>query len=31
MRVSVGCTVDGKDPKDLQQEINDGEEVQLKI
>ena len=24
-RVSVGCTVDGKDPKDLQQEIDDGE------
>ncbi|PWZ03932.1 60S ribosomal protein L12 [Zea mays] len=23
--VSVGCTVDGKDPKDLQQEIDDGE------
>ncbi|MBA0572945.1 hypothetical protein Golob_000246 [Gossypium lobatum] len=23
--VSVGCTVDGKDPKDLQQEISDGE------
>ncbi|KAG8387679.1 hypothetical protein BUALT_Bualt02G0046400 [Buddleja alternifolia] len=23
--VSVGCTVDGKDPKDLQQEINDGD------
>ena len=23
--VSVGCTVDGKDPKDLQTEINDGE------
>nr|GMD22624.1 60S ribosomal protein L12 [Ipomoea batatas]GME21278.1 60S ribosomal protein L12 [Ipomoea batatas] len=23
--VSVGCTVDGKDPKDLQQEIADGE------
>ncbi|KAG8647259.1 hypothetical protein MANES_09G068860v8 [Manihot esculenta] len=23
--VSVGCTVDGKDPKDLQQEITDGE------
>ncbi|KAG4974444.1 hypothetical protein JHK87_031265 [Glycine soja] len=22
--VSVGCTVDGKDPKDLQQEISDG-------
>ncbi|ONK63948.1 uncharacterized protein A4U43_C07F20560 [Asparagus officinalis] len=22
--VSVGCTVDGKDPKDLQQEINEG-------
>uniref|UniRef100_K4BS09 Ribosomal protein L11 C-terminal domain-containing protein n=1 Tax=Solanum lycopersicum TaxID=4081 RepID=K4BS09_SOLLC len=24
--VSVGCTVDGKDPKDLQQEIIDGDE-----
>jgi large subunit ribosomal protein L12e len=24
--VSVGCTVDGKDPKDLQSEIDDGEE-----
>ncbi|KAM0034728.1 putative ribosomal protein L11/L12 [Helianthus debilis subsp. tardiflorus] len=24
--VSVGCTVDGKDPKDLQQEIADGDE-----
>ena len=23
--VSVGCTVDGKDPKDLQEEIEDGE------
>ncbi|KAB2071267.1 hypothetical protein ERO13_A08G198100v2 [Gossypium hirsutum] len=23
--VSVGCTVDGKDPKDLQQEIDDGD------
>ena len=23
--VSVGCTVDGKDPKDLQQEIADGD------
>ncbi|XP_030958491.1 60S ribosomal protein L12-like [Quercus lobata] len=23
--VSVGCTVDGKDPKDLQQEISDGD------
>ncbi|KAG4385355.1 hypothetical protein GLYMA_12G075500v4 [Glycine max] len=23
--VSVGCTVDGKDPKDLQQEITDGD------
>ncbi|XP_042404699.1 60S ribosomal protein L12-1-like [Zingiber officinale] len=23
--VSIGCTVDGKDPKDLQQEISDGE------
>lgn len=23
--VSVGCTVDGKDPKDLQQEIEDGD------
>jgi len=23
--VSVGCTVDGKDPKDLQTEIDDGE------
>ncbi|CAN1142957.1 60S ribosomal protein L12-3 [Linum perenne] len=23
--VSVGCTVDGKDPKDLQEEINDGD------
>lgn len=23
--VSVGCTVDGKDPKDLQQEVEDGE------
>ena len=23
--VSVGCTVDGKDPKDLQQEIQEGE------
>ncbi|KAF2284651.1 hypothetical protein GH714_028836 [Hevea brasiliensis] len=23
--VSVGCTVDGKNPKDLQQEITDGE------
>jgi len=23
--VSVGCTVDGKDPKDLQAEIDDGE------
>ncbi|MCL7046127.1 hypothetical protein MKW94_018286 [Papaver nudicaule] len=22
--VSVGCTVDGKDPKDLQEEIADG-------
>ncbi|KAL9277177.1 hypothetical protein ACSQ67_025274 [Phaseolus vulgaris] len=29
--VSVGCTVDGKDPKDLQQEISDGDiEVPLK-
>ncbi|KAF2300601.1 hypothetical protein GH714_014363 [Hevea brasiliensis] len=28
--VSVGCTVDGKNPKDLQQEITDGEvEVRL--
>ncbi|XP_041026922.1 60S ribosomal protein L12-like, partial [Juglans microcarpa x Juglans regia] len=25
MCVSVGCTVDGKDPKDLQQEIIDGD------
>ncbi|KAJ6407974.1 hypothetical protein OIU79_012863 [Salix purpurea] len=25
--VSVGCTVDGKDPKDLQQEITDGDVV----
>ncbi|KAF5192974.1 60S ribosomal protein L12 [Thalictrum thalictroides] len=25
--VSVGCTVDGKDPKDLQQEIADGDVV----
>ena len=24
--VFVGCTVDGKDPKDLQQEIIDGDE-----
>jgi hypothetical protein len=23
--VSVGCTVDGKDPKDLKTEIDDGE------
>lgn len=23
--VSVGCTVDGKNPKDLQQEIADGD------
>jgi large subunit ribosomal protein L12e len=23
--VSVGCTVDGKDPKDLQKEIDEGE------
>lgn len=23
--VSVGCTVDGKDPKDLQEEINSGD------
>ncbi|CAA2953279.1 60S ribosomal L12 [Olea europaea subsp. europaea] len=23
--VSVGCTIDGKDPKDLQQEITDGD------
>ncbi|KAK6645925.1 hypothetical protein PHAVU_L002159 [Phaseolus vulgaris] len=29
--VSVGCTVNGKDPKDLQQEISDGDiEVPLK-
>ncbi|RDY02901.1 60S ribosomal protein L12, partial [Mucuna pruriens] len=30
--VSVGCTVDGKDPKDLQQEITDGDiEVCIRI
>ncbi|KAL9993082.1 putative ribosomal protein L11/L12 [Helianthus debilis subsp. tardiflorus] len=27
--VSVGCTVDGKDPKDLQQEIADGDRWML--
>jgi len=30
VRVSVGCTVNGKAPKDLQQEINGGVVVELK-